>query len=253
VRFQVITLFPEMIDAWIRFGLLGRAIESGVIQVSAVSPRVFARDNYRTVDDAPYGGGSGMVMMAEPLAEAINAAEVAAGSNCRPYRLLLTPQGARFTQADAMRLAQKPDLMLICGRSQGVDERARALVDEEVSLGDFVTNGGEVAAVAIVEATARLIPGVLGDSDSLREESHSDGLLQYPHYTRPRVFQGQEGPSILLSGNHAEIAKWRRIQALRRTRQRRPDLFARYTLTEEEREWLVEDDARSDKNSTGNK
>jgi tRNA (guanine37-N1)-methyltransferase len=238
VRFSVLTLFPELIEGWVKLGLLGKALEAGIVRVKALSPRQFAQDRYRTVDDAPYGGGSGMVMMPEPIAAAIDSLDAAAE---RSHRVLLTPQGAPFTQADAVRFALKPALMLVCGRYQGVDERVRSLVDEEISLGDFVLNGGEVAAVAIIEATARLITGVLGDADSRLDESHTDGLLQYPQYTRPRVFHGLEVPEVLLSGNHAQIAKWRRIQALKRTRDRRPDLFSRYALRDEERGWLDEE------------
>jgi tRNA (guanine37-N1)-methyltransferase len=239
MRFGVLTLFPELIEGWVKLGLLGKALEVGIIRVNALSPRQFAQDKYRTVDDAPYGGGSGMVMMPEPIAAAIDSLDAAAE---RSHRVLLTPQGAPFTQADAKRFAHAPALMLVCGRYQGVDERVRSLVDEEISLGDFVLNGGEVAAVAIIEATARLIAGVLGDADSRLDESHTDGLLQYPQYTRPRVFRDLEVPGVLLSGNHAQIAKWRRLQALRRTLERRPDLFARYALRDNERRWLAEED-----------
>ena len=228
MRFTVITLFPELIEGWVKHGLLGKALQGGVVEVGVLSPRQFARDKYRTVDDAPYGGGSGMVMMAEPIAEAMDAADQNAALTNRSRRVLLTPQGALFTQAHAVRFAHMSALMLICGRYQGVDERVRTLVDEEVSLGDFVLNGGEVAAVAIIESVARLIPGVLGDADSRLDESHTDGLLQYPHYTRPRVFRELAVPEVLLSGNHAEVAKWRRAQALLRTCERRPELYARY-------------------------
>jgi tRNA (guanine37-N1)-methyltransferase len=242
VRFKVITLFPELIEGWVKAGILGKALEAGTIQVSALSPREFTRDKYRTVDDAPYGGGSGMVMMPEPVAGAMDAYDAGAPADERAHRILLTPQGALFTQAHAARLAQKSGLMLVCGRYQGVDERIRSLVDEEISLGDFVLNGGEIAAIAVIEAVARLIPDVLGDADSRRDESHCEGLLQYPQYTRPRIYRGRQVPEVLLSGNHAEVAKWRRIQALKRTRRRRPDLFARYQLSEEERRQLDEDD-----------
>jgi tRNA (guanine37-N1)-methyltransferase len=238
VRFTVITLFPDLIAGWLKLGLLGKALESGLIELYAVSPRQFAKDKYGSVDDAPYGGGSGMVMLAEPVAEAMDAADQAAGRARRARRVLLTPQGKLFTQADAERFAEMGDLMLVCGRYQGIDERVSSLVDEEVSLGDFVLNGGEIAAVAIIEATGRLLAGVLGDADSRLEESHTQGILQYPNYTRPRVFRGLAVPEQLLGGNHAEIAKWRRIQALRRTKERRPDLFARYQLTAQERDWL---------------
>lgn len=238
MRFSVVTLFPELIEGWVKLGLLGKALEAGIVRVNALSPRQFAQDRYRTVDDAPYGGGSGMVMMPEPIAAAIDSLDAKVE---RSHRVLLTPQGAPFTQADAVRFTGKSALMLVCGRYQGVDERVRSLVDEEISLGDFVLNGGEVAAVAIIEATARLIAGVLGDADSRVDESHTDGMLQYPQYTRPRVFRDLEVPGVLLSGNHAQIAKWRRIQALKRTRDRRPDLFSGYALRDQERRWLAEE------------
>ena len=242
VRFQVITLFPELIVAWVKVGLLGKAVENGIIQVSAWSPREFTEDRHRTVDDAPFGGGSGMVMMADPIASAMDAADAAAAPEPRARRILLTPGGAPLTQAHAERFSAMPAVMLVCGRYEGVDERVSGLVDEEVSLGDFVLNGGEVAAVAVIEAVARLLPGMLGNADSRLDESHSEGLLQYPQYTRPRVFRGQSVPEVLLGGNHAEIARWRRVEALKRTRRLRPDLFSRYQLSEEEQRWLEEAD-----------
>lgn len=241
MRFQLITIFPELIDAFARIGLIGKAVEAGLVQIDAMSPRRFATDKHGSVDDAPYGGGSGMVMAPEPLAQAMEACDEISQQEgiARARRILLTPQGKPFTQADARNWANEcSGLLLICGRYEGVDERILPLVDEQVSIGDFVLNGGEVAAMAVVEAVARLVPGVLGNAASLSEESHAAGLLEYPQYTRPRVFRGAEVPAVLLSGNHAAIASWRRAQALERTRALRPDLFARLSLSAADRALL---------------
>ena len=213
MRFELVTIFPELIDAFAAVGLIARGVETGVLAIEAQNPRKFATDKHASVDDAPFGGGSGMVMMPEP-----------------------------FTQAIAQRLAAMPGVLLVCGRYEGIDERVAELCDEQLSLGDFVLNGGEVAAMAVIEAVARLLPGVLGNASSTVEESHSAGLLEYPQYTRPRSFRGQEVPEILLSGNHAGIARWRRAQALARTRARRPDLFARMTLDASDRKLLAQHD-----------
>lgn len=240
MRYEVITIFPELIEAAVQVGLLGKALASGLAELECISPRRFTTDKHQSVDDAPYGGGSGMVMSAPPLAAAIEYldAEAERAGRSRGQRVLLSPTGAPFVQATARRLAQLPALTLICGRYEGIDERVRGLVDETISLGDFVLNGGEVAALAIIEATARLLPGVLGNQSSLDEESHAAGVLEYPHYTRPREFRGSEVPAVLLSGDHAQIARWRRQQALVRTRQERPDLFEKLKLTAEDRALL---------------
>jgi tRNA (guanine37-N1)-methyltransferase len=244
MRYEVVTLFPELIDAAIGVGLLGKAVAAGRVEVSCLSPRRFTTDRHQSVDDAPYGGGSGMVLSVEPIAKALDALASERPENApRSHRVLLTPAAPRFDQAAARRLAELPSITLICGRYEGFDERVRALVDEELSLGDFVLNGGEIAALAIVEATARLLPNVIGNERSLDEESHSDGLLEYPQYTRPRVFRDQEVPAILLSGDHARIARWRRQQALAKTRRLRPDLFAQLSLTARDRALLDELDA----------
>ena len=245
MRYQVVTLFPELIEAAIGVGLLGKAVAAGRVSVTSMSPRRFATNKHLSVDDTPYGGGSGMVLSVEPIAKALEAldAEAAERGEPRARRVLLTPQAAAFDQADARRLAELPSLTLICGRYEGFDDRVRSLVDEEISLGDFVLNGGEIAALAIIEATARLLPGVLGNEQSIVEESHSSGLLEYPQFTRPRVFREQEVPAVLLSGDHARIARWRRQQALQRTRQKRPDLFARLTLSARDQKLLAELDA----------
>jgi len=242
MRFQVVTIFPELIEAFAEVGLIARGIEEGHLRIDALSPRAFAVDKHGSVDDAPYGGGSGMVMLPEPLLLAMEALDETSAreSVAKAHRVLLTPLGKPFAQADARRLSSLPSLMLVCGRYEGVDERVQGLVDETISLGDFVLNGGEVAAVALIEAVARLLKGVLGNAESLAEESHAAGLLEYPQYTRPRSFRGQEVPAVLLSGNHAAIARWRRKQALLRTRSLRPDLFARLELSDEDRALLAE-------------
>lgn len=224
MRFDIVSLFPELFEPFLHVGLVGKAVSSGVLETRCVSPRRFTRDKHQSVDDTPYGGGSGMVMMPGPVVEAMEwLDETAQGAKAR--RILLTPAGRRLHQQDAERWAALPAIGLICGRYEGIDDRVREYVDEEISLGDFVLNGGEVAALAVIEATARWVPGVLGNQASVTEESHAGGLLEYPQYTRPRVFRGHEVPNVLLSGDHAAIAKWRRTQALERTRRQRPDLL----------------------------
>lgn len=238
MRYQVVTLFPELIDAAINVGLLGKAVAAGLVEVTCISPRRFTTDKHQSVDDTPYGGGSGMVLSVEPIAAALEALDTQAAA--RSHRALLTPAAARFDQAAARRLSALPSLTLVCGRYEGFDERVRALVDEEISLGDFVLNGGEIAALAIIEATARLLPNVIGNSRSLDEESYAEGMLEYPQYTRPRSFRGQEVPAVLLSGDHGRIARWRRREALAKTRRLRPDLFAQLSLDARDRALLAE-------------
>jgi tRNA (guanine37-N1)-methyltransferase len=229
MRIDVVTIFPDYL-APLRLSLIGRAIEDGLIDVHVHDLRAWTTDRHRTVDDTPYGGGPGMLMRPEPWGQAFDA--VLDGGSARPVVVVPTPGGRPFTQADALALAQEQWLVFACGRYEGIDQRVlddvreRARV-EEVSLGDYVLNGGEVAVLAIVEAVARLLPGVIGNADSLVEESHSDGLLEAPGYTKPAEWRGRAVPDVLLSGNHAQIARWRRDQALRRTAERRPDLVAR--------------------------
>ena len=239
MRFHVVTLFPEMFGSFLRAGLLGKAIAAGTLEVRFTNPRDFTSDRHRTVDDTPYGGGSGMVMMAGPLLDALDSLPPAP-DGAGPHRVLMTPQGRPFRQADAQRLAGLPALALVCGRYEGVDERVRSFVDEEISLGDFVLFGGEVAAMAVLEATSRLVPGVLGNAESASDESHVAGLLEYPHYTRPQELRGLSVPDVLRSGDHAAIARWRRKEALRRTRDRRPDLLAKLALGEADQALLRE-------------
>jgi tRNA (guanine37-N1)-methyltransferase len=224
MRFEVITLFPELFESFLQKGLVAKAHEGGLIRVTCSNPRDFAKNKHKSVDDAPYGGGSGMVMMPGPILDALEACE----GGERAHRVLLSPQGTPFDQASARRLATYPRVALVCGRYEGVDERVRTAVDEQISLGDFVMTGGEVAAMAVIEATARLLPGVLGNLDSTRDESHAAGLLEYPQFTRPPEFRGQHVPEVLVSGDHAAIARFRRKESLRRTRALRPDLFAAF-------------------------
>lgn len=229
MRVDIVTLFPELFETFLATSFVGRAIKGGELTVRLRSPREHGLGKHRSVDDTPYGGGSGMVMRVDVLVACMEAldAEADASGEPRARRVLLTPQGQPFAQPAAVRLSNEPAVMLVCGRYEGFDERVRAFVDEEISLGDFVMTGGEVAAMAIVEATVRLIPGVLGNAESIREESHGEGgLLEYPQYTRPAEFRGRTVPEVLAGGNHAEIAKWRNAEALARTRERRPDLVA---------------------------
>lgn len=234
---EILTLFPEMVAGYVSASILGKAFERGLLEVTARDIRAHAEGKHRVTDDAPYGGGAGMVLKPEPVVAAIEAAR----SRLPRARVLLTsPRGERFDQAMARQLAGGPtDLILVCGRYEGVDERVRRFVDGEVSVGDFVLTGGELAALAVVDAVARLLPGVLGNASSAGSESFEQDLLEYPHYTRPAVFRGLEVPAVLQGGDHARIARWRRWQALHWTRARRPDLLARVALSEEDRRLLA--------------
>jgi tRNA (guanine37-N1)-methyltransferase len=235
---EIITLFPEVFTSFLQASLLGKAVASRLISVEMTNPRDFAPGRHRQVDDSPYGGGPGMVLRPDPVAAAIDDAENRRG---RAHRLLLSPSGRLFDQKCAADLATRGRIMLICGRYEGVDERiAQLYADESVSIGDYVLAGGEVAAAVIVEATARLVPGVLGCGESVVEESFSAGRLEFPQWTRPPLFRGLGVPEVLLSGNHAEVARWRCRESLRRTLSRRPDLIDRYPLTEAEMAMLAE-------------
>jgi tRNA (guanine37-N1)-methyltransferase len=222
IRFDVITLFPEMIESASRAGVIGRAIDNQLLEVHTRQLRDYTGGSPHPIDDAPYGGGPGQVMRPEPIFAAIadGAAEL---QNCR--KVLFTPQGRPFVQDMARELATETSILMFCGRYEGVDERVRTLFDDEISLGDFVLTGGEVAALALIDAVGRLVPGVLGSSESPQSESFSEPMLEYPQYTRPQDFNGMTVPPILLSGNHRAIAEWRLEQARERTRQRRPDLL----------------------------
>jgi tRNA (guanine37-N1)-methyltransferase len=243
MRFDVVTIFPEMFEAVTRHGITRRALEEGRFDFRAWNPRDFVGDPHRTVDDRPYGGGPGMVMLPGPLEAAIDAAvarQSAAGVE-RPQVVLLSPQGGRFTDAVARQMAGSPGIVLVAGRYEGVDERLIARkVDREVSIGDYVTSGGELPAMVLIDAIVRLLPGSLNDAGSASQDSFSDGLLDWPHYTRPEEWQGARVPEVLLSGNHAAIARWRRKQAMARTWSRRPDLLGDRTLSKEDAELLAE-------------
>jgi tRNA (guanine37-N1)-methyltransferase len=239
IRFDCVTLFPEMFAAVTDWGITRRALEQGRWSLAFWNPRDFTRDAYRTVDDRPYGGGPGMVMLAEPLERAIEAARAAAAAPAKV--IYVSPQGAVLDHRRIAALAREPRLVLLCGRYEGVDERlVRRCVDEEWSIGDYVLSGGELAAMVVIDAVVRQLPGALGDERSAEEESFVGGLLDCPHYTRPEAYRGEAAPAVLLSGHHAEIARWRLKQALGRTWLRRPDLLAGRGMSEAERELLEE-------------
>lgn len=223
MKFHILTLFPEMFSGVLSLGVTGRAVESGILDVSLYNIRDYARDRHRTVDDTPYGGGAGMVMKVEPLASCIEAAQEAAPG----ARLLIaSPGGIPFDQKMAAELAAAGEVILLCGRYEGIDERVKELFSAtEFSIGDYVITGGEIAAMVVVDSVARLVPGVLGSDESAGDESFSEGLLEYPQYTRPQEFRGLKVPDVLMSGNHAEIRKWRSQKSLEKTRSVRPDLL----------------------------
>jgi tRNA (guanine37-N1)-methyltransferase len=224
VTADVITIFPAMVEAVLGAGVGGRARERGLVDVRVRDLRDYTDDRHRTVDDVPYGGGPGMVMKAEPLFRAVDA--IAAERGAPSAVVLMTPQGRVFDQETALRLSRLERLILICGRYEGVDERvAEGLVTDEISIGDYVLTGGELAALVVLDAVVRLVPGVVGDAESVAAESFADGLLDFPHYTRPASVRGRDVPDVLLSGNHAEIARWRQAQRRERTERRRPDLI----------------------------
>ncbi len=238
--FHVITLFPELFSAVTDVGVTGRAHRNGLWSCVCHNPRDYVHNVHNTVDDRPYGGGPGMVMMYQPLADTL-ATVTARCADVKPHFIYLSPQGKPLTQARAAELAQLPQVALLCGRYEGVDERfITSFVDEEISIGDFVVSGGELPAMMLMDAVVRLLPGVLGHAQSAVEDSFAQGLLDCPHYTRPPVIAEQEVPAVLQSGDHAKIAKWRRQQQLIRTAQRRPELLANATLTKQEQHWLRE-------------
>ncbi len=240
MRIDVVTIFPDVFPGPLGVGVLGRARERGFVDLVVWDLRDFSSDRHRTVDDIPYGGGAGMVMKAEPFVAAVEAIRTADPAATGPV-LLTTPQGARFSQARARTLAQRPHLIVLCGRYEGVDERVVELLGaEEISVGDYVLPGGELPAMVIIEAVARLVPGVVGDAASVARDSFSEGLLDHPHYTRPATLRGLDVPDVLLSGHHEAIRRWRAREALRRTLQRRPDLLDEAALDEEMRTLLVE-------------
>ena len=237
MKFDILTIFPDMLAGPLTASILGKAADKGLIEINLHNLRDWAEGKHKVTDDTPYGGGDGMVMKVEPVAAAL--------SELREKRpasrvLLMSPQGKTFQQADAERFSQEAGLVFVCGRYEGFDERIRSLVDEEISLGDFVLTGGELAAVTILDATARLLPGVLGAAGSAQGDSFSDGLLEYPQYTRPAEFKGVRVPEVLASGNHQLIANWRRREQLRRTLERRPELLESAPLSKEDLLYLDE-------------
>ena len=244
MRFDVITLFPEMFDAITQYGVTRRAAEQGKFVLQTWNPREFTRDKHRSVDDRPYGGGPGMLMLAEPLAQAIATAKQSQAQTgvVKSCVIHLSPQGRQLTHEVVKELLKRNDgLILLASRYEGVDERLiRQQVDEELSIGDYVLSGGELAAMVLIDSLVRHLPGVLGDAESAQQDSFVAGLLDCPHYTRPEIFEGEGIPEVLLSGHHAEIEKWRLKQALGRTWQRRPDLLAQRQLTKQEARLLAE-------------
>ncbi len=244
--FDIVTIFPAMIEAPLAAGILGRAIDRGVLDVKVRDLRDFTTDRHRVVDDVPYGGGPGMVLKPDPIFRALDAIE---GERGTPLTVVMTtPQGRRFTQAEALGLSSRPHVVLLCGRYEGFDDRVRSRVTDELSIGDYVLTGGELPALVILDAVARFVPGVVGDEQSVTEDSFSRGLLDFPQFTRPAEIRcdGNEGgavlsvPDVLLSGNHAEIRRWRKREALTRTLERRPDLLVDAALDDEERALLRE-------------
>ena len=237
IRFSVLTLFPEVFDSPLKVSILGRAIEGGKICVDIINLRDFAKGRHKVVDDKPFGGGKGMLIKPEPVIDAINSVK---STSPGAWVILLSPYGLTFNQEVAKSLSKKNHLLLVCGHYEGIDERVRHFIDEEISLGDFVLTGGEVAALAIIDAVSRLVPNVLGSYSSLEEESFSNGILEYPQYTRPREYKGYKVPEVLLSGHHKRIRQWRRKQALLRTLILRPDLLERAKLEKEDIDFLIE-------------
>src|SRR3990170_4759041 len=236
MQFDVFTLIPEAVQAYLASSILGRAQARGQIRIRLHNLRDFTHDRHRTTDDAPYGGGGGMVMKPEPIFEAV---EAVLGEDRQTPIVLLSPQGRVLTQAQAKEWSQRPRVALICGRYEGVDERVRDhLATDEVSIGDYVLTGGELPALVVIDSVVRLLPGVLGDADGAEDDSHASGLLEYPRYTRPPEYRGWKVPDVLLSGDHARVAAWRRDQSLLRTSRRRPDLLTKADLTVQDRHRL---------------
>ena len=235
----VVSLFPEMFKAVTEYGISRRAVENGLLTLEVWNPREFTEDKHRAVDDKPYGGGPGMLMKVQPLKDAINAAKRKAQAQC-PV-IYLSPQGKPLEQADLASLAMLPEVILVAGRYEGIDERLiESVIDMEVSIGDFVASGGELPAMLLIDGVTRLLPGAVGDADSVEQDSFSNGLLDYPQYTRPETEDGLTVPEVLMSGDHGQIARWRKMQSLGRTYIKRPDLIRARTLTEEEKQLLDE-------------
>lgn len=239
MKIDIVTLFPEMFESPFGHSIVKRAQEDEFVQIETVNFRNFGKGKHRVVDDTPYGGGAGMLLKPEPIFEAIESIEEKSATSKKRI-ILMDPAGKKFDQEMAEEFSKEEHLVFICGHYEGYDERIRSLVTDEVSLGDYVLTGGELAAMVMVDATVRLIPGVVGNENSVLEDSHSTGLLEHPHYTRPAVYQGMEVPEVLRSGNHQLIEEWRHKESLRRTYLRRPDLIESLDLTAEEQSWLAE-------------
>jgi tRNA (guanine37-N1)-methyltransferase len=256
MRIDVLTLFPDMFEGVFGSSILGKARDRGLVSLSTVNFRDFSGNKHNTVDDTPYGGGGGMVLKPEPIFGAVehildNSGPEVRESEAKPRVILMCPQGETFTQRKAAELAAEPHLIFICGHYEGYDERIREfLVTDELSIGDYVLTGGELPAMVVIDSVVRLLPGVLGNERSAVTDSFSDGLLEYPHYTRPLAFRGWSVPEVLMSGHHAEIEKWRRLQSLERTLARRPDLLESAELSPNERKWLQEELKRLNKGET---
>jgi tRNA (guanine37-N1)-methyltransferase len=238
MRYDILTLFPELFHPFLKTGVLGRGVEKGLVDVRLINIRDYARGVHKVTDDRPYGGGNGMVMKPGPITRALESVDRIEG---RSMVILLTPQGRSFDHSMAWELSEADQLILVCGRYEGVDERVRFDgINLEVSIGDYILSGGELGGLVVLDAVSRLIPGVLGGEGSNKEDSFEDGLLEYPHYTRPRVFQGRSVPPVLLSGDHEEIRLWRRKESLKRTLERRPELLEKACLSQEDMKILQE-------------
>lgn len=237
MRFDVLSIFPEIFDTVLGSSIIGRAQQSGLISVNSINIRDFSKDKHKKTDDYPFGGGNGMVMMVQPIFDAYKA--IVENLDYKPHFIYMSPQGKKLDQQHVERLSEHKHIILLCGHYEGVDERIiEELVDEEISIGDYVLTGGELPAMVLIDAVSRAIPGVLSNDESYSDESLKDGVLEYPQYTRPADYMGLKVPDVLLSGHHANITKWRRLQSLKRTRSRRPDLFEKLELTKEDRKLL---------------
>ncbi|MDD2648076.1 MAG: tRNA (guanosine(37)-N1)-methyltransferase TrmD [Eubacteriales bacterium] len=236
MKIKVLTIFPEMFSSVLSSSILGRARENGLIDVELIDIRAYSARKHKNTDDEPYGGGAGMVMLAQPIIDAMRAAM---GEGFSGRRIYMSPRGSTLTQSAVRRLAKENELILLCGHYEGVDQRAiDSVIDEELSIGDYILTGGELAAMVVIDSVSRMLPGVLGSSESAEEESFSDGLLEYPQYTRPAEYEGMKVPEVLLNGNHAEIKAWRRRESLTATLRARPELLEKAALTKKEREFI---------------
>ncbi len=240
MRFDILSIFPEIFNTVLGSSIIGRAQQSGLISVNAINIRDYSKDKHKKTDDYPFGGGNGMVMMVQPIFDAYKA--IVENLDYKPHFIYMSPQGTKLNQQHVERLSEYKHIILLCGHYEGVDERViEELIDEEISIGDYVLTGGELPAMVLIDAISRAIPGVLSNDESYSDESLKDGLLEYPQYTRPAEYMGLKVPNILLSGHHANIEKWRRLQSLKRTKLKRPDLFEKLELTEEDKKLLEND------------